>query len=84
LRSLYRLAKAASGAEPAIAPLPRGEAIATLIASSLYVNADHHRDERLWASLSRLARAAPVTELSFRPDASLWSLVDAGGQAGAR
>lgn len=58
-----------------LAPLSRGEAVATLAACAPCVNADPHRQERLLANLAALVAGAPAAVLTFGLDGGFWDIL---------
>jgi hypothetical protein len=74
LRGLFRLAK---GRLDAVRPMGAGEAVASLVAASPFVNHSPHLAEVLWSNVSSLARSVPTGVLTFRREGTFWNLLDA-------
>jgi hypothetical protein len=74
LRAIYRLEK---GVEDRIRPMGKGEALATLVACSPFVNHSRFLAHRLWENLQSLAARVPARVLTFRREAAFWPLLEA-------
>lgn len=69
LRAIYRLEK---GSRDIVRDLSRGEAVASLLACTPFVNRDPHRREEVLARLAELATSVPVYALTFRREGTFW------------
>jgi len=73
VRGLYRLHQGEMNALGALRP---AEAISALIVCAPYVNRDPYRNAQLMDNLSALLDTAPVQDLTFTKDGSVWQLFD--------
>ena len=74
LRALLRLVQAP---EDRLAPLPRGEALAALIANSPVINADAGRVPPLMEAWAAMLSRVPAQRLHFRKSNTFWEVIDA-------
>ena len=73
LNAIYRLEK---GAKDGVRTMGEAETLASLMASSPYLNRDPHRIETLYANLATLAGCVPQRVLTFRRDGTFWPLLE--------
>jgi hypothetical protein len=73
LLGIHRLVK---GNVDALRAVGEGEALATLVACSPFVNRSPYLEDRLFANLSALVREVPASELTFRRDGTFWPLFE--------
>ena len=78
LRGLYRLVQ---GEEHAVHALGRGEALATLVACSPYVNRDPLAADALMSNLAMLLHSVPVRRLTFARRSGVWAAAMAEANA---
>jgi hypothetical protein len=55
----------------------KGEALATLVACSPFVNHSRFLAQQLWENLQSLAARVPARVLTFRREAAFWPLLEA-------
>ncbi len=73
LNAIYRLEQ---GTEDGVRTMGEAETLASLMASSPYINRDPHRTETLCTNLAGLAGRVPQRVLTFRRDGTFWPLLE--------
>ena len=76
LNAIYRLEQ---GVKDGVRKMGEAETLASLMASSPYLNRDPHRIETLCANLATLAGRVPQRVLTFRRDGTFWPLLERNG-----
>lgn len=74
LRGIFRLEK---GGIDEVRPMGEAEAVASLVASSPFVNHSPYLHDALWSNVTRLARTVPTEVLTFRREGTFWELLGA-------
>ena len=76
LNAIYRLEQ---GVKDGVRSMGEAETLASLMASSPYLNRDPHRTETLCANLAALAGRVPQRVLTFRHEGTFWPLLERKG-----